>query len=68
VLGGANNLWGPLLGAAVMTLLPEYFRVLADWRPTVFGLAILILLLFRPQGLLAFRTLTARFNKRGLES
>jgi branched-chain amino acid transport system permease protein len=68
VLGGANNLWGPLLGASVMTLLPEYFRVLADWRPTVFGLAILIMLLFRPQGLLAFRTLTTRFKKRGLES
>lgn len=68
VLGGANNLWGPLLGATVMTLLPEYFRVLADWRPTVFGLAILIMLLFRPQGLLAFRTLTTRFKKGGLES
>ena len=68
VLGGVNNLWGPLLGASVMTLLPEYFRVLADWRPTVFGLAILIMLLFRPQGLLAFRTLTTRFKKRGLES
>jgi branched-chain amino acid transport system permease protein len=68
VLGGVNNLWGPLLGASVMTLLPEYFRVLADWRPTVFGLAILIMLLFRPQGLLAFRTLTTRLKKRGLES
>ena len=68
VLGGVNNLWGPLLGASVMTLLPEYFRVLADWRPTVFGLAILIMLLFSPQGLLAFRTLTTRLKKRGLES
>lgn len=60
VLGGVNNMWGPVLGAAVMTLLPEYFRVLADWRPTVFGLAVLVLLLFRPDGLLSFRTLTAR--------
>ena len=68
VLGGANNLWGPLLGAAVMTLLPEYFRVLADWRPSVFGLAILIMLLFRPQGLLAFRTLTTRLKPKGLPS
>ena len=68
VLGGANNLWGPLLGAAVMTLLPEYFRVLADWRPSVFGLAILVMLLFRPQGLLAFRTLTTRFKPKGLPS
>lgn len=63
VLGGVNNLWGPLLGATVMTLLPEYFRVLADWRPTVFGLSILILLLFRPDGLLAFRTRTSRAKK-----
>lgn len=63
VLGGVNNLWGPLLGATVMTLLPEYFRVLADWRPTVFGLAILILLLFRPEGLLSFRTRTSRASK-----
>lgn len=60
VLGGVNNMWGPVLGAAVMTLLPEYFRVLADWRPTVFGLAVLVLLLVRPDGLLSFRTLTAR--------
>lgn len=63
VLGGVNNLWGPLLGATVMTLLPEYFRVLADWRPTVFGLAILLLLLFRPEGLLSFRTRTCRASK-----
>lgn len=62
VLGGVNNMWGPLVGAAVMTLLPEYFRVLAEWRPTVFGLAILLMLLFRPQGLLSFRTLSSRWK------
>lgn len=62
VLGGVNNMWGALLGATVMTLLPEYFRVLAQWRPTVFGLAILLMLLFRPQGLLAFRTLSSRWK------
>jgi branched-chain amino acid transport system permease protein len=60
VLGGVNNPFGAMLGAVVMTLLPEYFRVLADWRPTVFGLAILVLLLFRPLGLLAFRLVTVR--------
>jgi branched-chain amino acid transport system permease protein len=55
VLGGVNNMWGPLLGAFVMTLFPEYFRVLAEWRPSVFGLSILLILLFRPQGILQFR-------------
>lgn len=62
VLGGVNNMWGAMLGAAVMTLLPEYFRVLSDWRPSVFGLAILLMLLFRPQGLLSFRTLSSRWK------
>jgi branched-chain amino acid transport system permease protein len=60
VLGGVNNMFGPLLGAIVMTLLPEYFRILSEWRPTVFGLAILVMLLFRPLGLLTFRLVTAR--------
>lgn len=60
VLGGVNNLWGAVLGAAIMTLLPEYFRVLAEWRPTVFGAAVLVLLLFRPEGLLSFRLPTAQ--------
>lgn len=62
VLGGVNNMWGALIGATIMTLLPEYFRVLAEWRPTVFGLAILLMLLFRPQGLLAFRHLSSRWK------
>lgn len=60
ILGGVNNMFGPVLGAAVMTLLPEYFRVLAEWRPTIFGLVIVIMLLFRPEGLLSFRVITAR--------
>lgn len=64
VLGGVNNMLGPVLGATVMTLLPEYIRELADWRPTVFGLAILIMLLFRPDGMLSFRLLTARVKGR----
>jgi branched-chain amino acid transport system permease protein len=67
ILGGVNNMWGPLLGATVMTLLPEFIRALQDWRPTVFGVAIIVLLLLRPEGLLKFRTTSARWsgNARG---
>lgn len=60
ILGGVNNLWGPVIGAAVMTMLPEFIRGLQGWRPTAFGLAIVLLLLVRPDGLLAFRTRSAR--------
>ncbi|MDB5571804.1 MAG: branched-chain amino acid abc transporter, permease protein [Hyphomicrobiales bacterium] len=64
ILGGVNNLWGAALGAALMTLVPEFIRVLAEWRPTVFGVLIVLLLLVRPEGILAFRTVTARAGKR----
>jgi branched-chain amino acid transport system permease protein len=64
VLGGGNNMFGPVIGAVIMTLLPEYFRVLADWRPTVFGAAILLILLVKPPGLLSFRLPTDRAASR----
>jgi len=60
VLGGTNNMWGPPIGAAIMTLIPEFVRGLEAWRPTAFGLVILVLLLIRPNGLLAFRIATTR--------
>lgn len=65
ILGGVNNMWGALLGATVMTLLPEFIRELQDWRPTVFGVAIIIILLLRPEGLLAFRMTSARRRPDG---
>ena len=61
VLGGVNNLWGPVIGASVMTLLPEMVRALQTFRPLIFGAVIIALLLVRPNGLLSLRlrTLTA---------
>ena len=64
VLGGSNNMLGPFVGAVAMTLLPEYFRVLADWRPTMFGLALLAMLLVRPSGLLSLRWVTTLATPR----
>ena len=60
IMGGVNNMWGPPLGAAVMTLLPELIRGLQAWRPIVFGVVIVVLLLVRSEGLLPFRSATAR--------
>src|SRR6185295_15117688 len=37
VLGGPANPLGPVAGAALVTLLPEFLRVVADWRMTFFG-------------------------------
>lgn len=64
ILGGVNNLWGAAVGATLMTLVPEFIRGMAEWRPTVFGVLIVLLLLVRPEGLLSFRTRTARAGRR----
>jgi branched-chain amino acid transport system permease protein len=58
VFGGTNNMWGPVLGATALTVLPELIRGLQAWRPLVFGLVIVVLLLVRSEGLLSFRSLT----------
>jgi branched-chain amino acid transport system permease protein len=52
IFGGTDNLLGPAVGAIVMTLLPEYIRPLQEWRVTFFGSVILLLIMFRPRGLI----------------
>jgi branched-chain amino acid transport system permease protein len=52
VLGGMSNPLGPLVGAAIVTLLPEFLRVAQDWRMTVFGTLLVIIAIWRPHGLL----------------
>ena len=60
ITAGIGSSHVPAIGAAIMTMLPEFIRGLQAWRPTAFGLAIVILLLVRPEGLLAFRTRSAK--------
>ncbi|NAZ81295.1 branched-chain amino acid ABC transporter permease [Kineococcus sp. R8] len=52
VIGGQGNRWGVLLGAVVVAYLPERFREFAEYRVLAFGLLLLLLANFRPQGLL----------------
>ena len=52
IFGGFQTLWGPILGAVVLTLLPEFLRPLADWRLTIYGLLLVLLMIVRPSGLI----------------
>jgi len=52
VVGGAGNRWGVIMGAIVVAYLPERFRGFEEWRLLVFGVALLLLANFRPQGLI----------------
>ncbi len=62
VVGGAGNRWGVILGAIVVAYFPERFREFADFRVLVFGLALMLLAIFRPQGILPPRR-TVRAKK-----
>lgn len=52
VLGGLSNVAGAAVGAAILVGLPELFRPLADARTLLFGVLLILLVRFRPQGLL----------------
>jgi branched-chain amino acid transport system permease protein len=52
LLGGTRSVLGPLLGAAVFTLLPEALRVSAQWRYVLFAAVIIVAMALRPQGLI----------------
>jgi branched-chain amino acid transport system permease protein len=68
VIGGQGNRWGVIVGAIVVGYLPERFRGFQDWRVLVFGLALMILAVYRPQGLLpSRRTVRARQVEREVE-
>jgi branched-chain amino acid transport system permease protein len=53
VVGGAGYFFGPLLGAAVGVLLPEWLRGLQDWYLLSFGVAVVLMMLWLPDGLLS---------------
>jgi len=51
VLGGLGSIPGVILGAVVVVLVPELLRDFAQWRLLLFALALIALMIFRPEGL-----------------
>lgn len=68
VFGGLGSHWGPVLGATVLTLLPEMFRFLQDWRMIIYGVSVLIVVIFLPDGLLEVRKLFRRPAPRAAQA
>jgi branched-chain amino acid transport system permease protein len=63
VVGGPGYFFGPLLGSAVGVLLPEWLRFAQAWYLFVFGSAVVVLMLWLPDGLLS---IPDRFKARRL--
>ena len=51
VLGGFGSIAGAIVGAVVLTVLPEMFRGFTTYRMLLFGVAMILITLFRPQGI-----------------
>lgn len=55
VIGGMGSVFGVTIGALAMIALPEIFRPLLTYRLLIFGLAMILIMRFRPEGLLPAR-------------
>ncbi|MCI5131827.1 MAG: branched-chain amino acid ABC transporter permease, partial [Candidatus Electrothrix sp. EH2] len=53
VLGGMGSIIGVIIAALVLMLLPEYLRAFADYRMLVFGATLVLMMVFRPKGLIS---------------
>ncbi len=69
VLGGMGTLWGPVLGALILGVLPELFRPLVDYRMLLNAAILLLMIRFQPGGLLGEESfLRHLFSRRRREA
>lgn len=64
VFGGIQSLIGPFITAFVLIAVPELLRFFAEWRLVVYGLLFVVVMLFRPQGLLGYVEMNFAFARR----
>ncbi len=68
VLGGMGSQLGIVLAALLLVGLPELFRELADYRMLAFGAGMVLIMIWRPRGLLARRDPSVRLGARGQQA
>ncbi len=64
VLGGMGSIPGIILGAAALIVLPEVFREFETYRMLVFGLSMVVMMLFRPAGLIPAKRMGTRGEEK----
>lgn len=58
VFGGMGSISGPVIASAILTAIPEVLRAVDRWRLVIYGLLMVVVMLFRPEGLLGNRELS----------
>lgn len=65
ILGGISSLTGPVVGAVILTLLPEALRTFQDFRLVVNGFILVLIVLFLPKGIWDPARLRQWFSRKG---
>jgi len=65
VLGGMGSILGVILGAFLLILTPEYLRAFSAYRMLLFGTTMVLMMLFRPQGIVTNIRRVYRFAAKG---
>jgi branched-chain amino acid transport system permease protein len=53
ILGGMYTFWGAVLGGIIFSILPEILRFMADWRLSLYGAILVLMMIFRPSGIIS---------------
>ena len=66
---GLGNIWGSLVAAAALTILPEALRQFADFRMLIYAIVLIVVMIFNqsPEMIALRKRLTARFRKEDAE-
>jgi len=64
VFGGIGTRWGPLVGAVILGVLPEISRPVMEYRTFLYGLLLMAMMRFQPEGLLGFDSVLIRGIRR----
>jgi branched-chain amino acid transport system permease protein len=65
VLGGMGTIGGALLGSAAIVVLPEKLRFFSDYRILIFGAALVLMMRFRPEGIVPNQRRRREFHEAG---
>ncbi len=68
VFGGIGNIWGVIIGGVVLGYLPDRIRFISDARLLVFGLVLVVVMNFRPDGLLPRKKREKAIVKKGVDA
>ncbi|NQT71097.1 MAG: high-affinity branched-chain amino acid ABC transporter permease LivM [Desulfobacteraceae bacterium] len=64
VIGGMGSIIGVIIGALILILLPEYLRAFSEYRMLIFGAVLVVMMVFRPGGIISDVRRIYRFEER----